>query len=242
MLERLTTISVDVVNFALVTYAVPASRVRRLVPSRLTLETFVEGEDERCLVSATCFCNERFRWSALPHPHFTFDESTYRTYVTHRGRRGAFFLQRYLGKTLAWLPQRLFDMKVSLADFDVRTDRDDDGYTGYSCEVRSGDVQNNFTITATEEPAPRPPFSTGDEIAQHITYRLHGFFIGSPSLPGHMPVSHRRMRPRAGRLSSARFDTWERLGVLNPDEVTAPYSVLVEPRIHFLLHPPRPLR
>jgi hypothetical protein len=240
--ERLTTISVEVRNFALVTHAVPADRVRTHLPDPYTLETFHdEGGVERCLVSATCFCNGDFRWSALSYPRLTFDESTFRTYVTHRGRRGVYFLRRFLSRPLAFFPQRLFEMKAALGDFDVETEVDPAGYERYSCTVRSRDVTNAFVVRARDEPVPRFPFETSDELVDRITYRLHGFFSSSAGAQGHMPVSHRPMTPWWGELVSARFDTWSDLGILERDEASKPHSVLVEPIVNFRLHPARPL-
>jgi uncharacterized protein YqjF (DUF2071 family) len=241
LFERVATASVEVRNFALVTHAVPADRVRPHLPSSYTLETFVEEGEERCLVSATCFCNHGFRWSATPYPKLTFDESTYRTYVTHRGRRGVYFLRRFLSRPLAFGPQRLFEANAALAHFEVETRVDESGYHAYVHRVQSGATHNHFSIKAVDDPSAIPPFDDGEEMAQHITYRLHGFFTASAGFQGHMPVSHRRMTPWAGELLSARFDTWTELGILEEHELTEAHSVLVEPLVQFRLHPPRPL-
>jgi uncharacterized protein YqjF (DUF2071 family) len=240
--QNLATISVRVRNFALITYAVPASRVRRHLPDPYELETFVdERGEERCLVSSTTFCNDGFRWSALPYPRLTFDESTYRAYVTHRGRRGVYFFRRYLSALPAFGPQKLFERNAGLGDFHIDTEMEGTRYSSYSSRVRSGDAENRFLLRAGEEPIAKPPFGTGEELAQHITYRLHGFFTSSAGVQGHMPVSHRRMAPWSGHLLDARFDTWTAHEIVSPEEVAHPYSVLVEPDIHFRLHPPRPL-
>ncbi len=241
-LERLTTISVEVRNFALLTYAVPADRVKRHLPSAYTLETFHRNRREHCLVSATCFCNHGFRWSGLPFPRLTFDEATYRVYVTHRGRQGVYFFRRFLSSPIAFAGQRALDARVGVARFEVETRHDEDGYSLYTCSVRSGEVQNSFTVGASTVPLRKPPFASGEELAQHITYRLHGFFQTTAGFQGHMPVSHRRMTPWSGELVSARLDTWSALDIVRPEEVARPYSVLVEPAVSFVLHPPRPLR
>jgi uncharacterized protein YqjF (DUF2071 family) len=239
--ERLTTISVEVRNFALITYAVPVERVRRRLPGPYTLETFPKNGQEQCLVSGTCFCNHDFKWSAAPRPRLTFDEGTYRVYVTHRGRRGVYFFRRFLSSPVAFGAQRVADRNVAMANFDTETRFDDSGYGLYTCSVRSGDVENSFTIRARGVPRRKLPFASGEELAQHITYRLHGFFETPIGLQGHMPVSHRRMAPWSGELVSGRFDTWTQLGIVSSEEAAHPYSVLIEPAVNFLLHPPRPL-
>lgn len=237
--ERLTTISVEVLNFALITYAVPVERVRRRLPSPYTLETFHRNGQEQCLVSGTCFCNHDFRWSATPYPRLTFDEATYRVYVTHSGRRGVYFFQRFLSSPVAFAAQRAADQNVAVGVFETETRLDDSGYSLYTCSVRSGDVHNSFTIRARQIPRRKIPFASGEELTQHITYRLHGFFQTPVGFQGHMPVSHRRMAPWSGELISGRFDTWTRLGIVTSEEVAHPYSVLIEPAVNFLLHPPR---
>ncbi len=70
------------------------------LPQPYVPETFERDGLQLCLVSAPGFRNERFRWSALPYANLTFDESTLRVYVTHRGRKGVYFFRRYLSKLL----------------------------------------------------------------------------------------------------------------------------------------------
>ena len=240
-IERAGSISVEVLHFALVTHAVEAERVRAHLPAIYELETFQAADGvERALVSATCFCNHDFRPYALPYPRFTFNESTYRTYVRLGDKRGVYFFGRYLEGIRSTGPQRLFARHTFLGDFEVEIDRDEDGYELYRCAVSSRCGNTRFDVRAKDRPRPQEPFESGDELAQFITYRLHGFFTSSVGYQGHMPVGHERMRPFSGELESGRFDLWERLGILAPDEVSPPYSVLVQPPIMFTLYPPRP--
>ena len=55
-----------------------------------------------------------------------------------------------------------------------------------------------------------------------------------------MPVSHPHMLCVEGVLHDGRFDLWHELGIVEPDEVLEPYSVLVTPFVPFTRHPPRP--
>ena len=230
--------SVDVRNFALLNYRVPAELVQRHLPARYELELF----DEDCFVTATCFCNGGFRPAALPFPRLTFDESTFRTYVTHKGRRGVYFFGRYLSNMVATVPQRLMAKHTYQARFDVRTAASEGGYHSYSCAATSdmGDV--SFVITAGERPGPVPPFPTADAFTQFFTYRLHGFFTTSLGYQGHMPVDHPRMQPWSGTLIEARLDLFEELGILDRGQATSPHSILVQEEVPFTLYAPRPLR
>ncbi|MDQ4145569.1 MAG: DUF2071 domain-containing protein [Actinomycetota bacterium] len=238
--ERAGSISVEVLHFALVTHAVEAERVRARLPSLYELETFEAADGvERALVSTTCFCNHDFRPYALAYPRLTFNESTYRTYVRLGEKRGVYFFGRYLEGARAAGPQRLFARDTFLSDFEVEIDSNENGYELYSCGVSSKCGDTHFVVRALDSPRAQEPFESGDELAQFITYRLHGFFTSSLGCQGHMPVGHKRMRPFAGELESGRFDLWERLGILAPEEVSSPHSVLVQPPILFTLYPPR---
>lgn len=240
-LDRLTTAQVDVQNFALITHAVPAQRLRRLVPDRFQLETFVDAEGrEMGFISASSFCNRQIHWSAARYPAHDFDQSTFRTYVRHKGRHGAFFFATYVGTRLSFVGQVLVAAHTSLANFEVDIQMNDKGYQRYASQARTGTEELQFVLQATDVPKAKPPFDTGDEHAQFITYRLHGY--AHPPVGGvtYGPIDHRHMDPWEGRLLEGRFDLWDRLGLLPQDEWLEPYSVLVEPSVRFTLHPPRP--
>lgn len=237
----MTTAVVDVQNFALVTHAVPAERLRRLVPDRFELQTFMDGSGrEMGFISASSFCNRQIHWSAARYPAHDFDQSTFRTYVTHRGRLGAFFFATYVSTRLSFVGQRLVAAHTALAEFDVDIDMDNRGYHRYSSRARTDSEELSFMVQATERPRAKPPFGTGEEHAQFITYRLHGYARPITGGITYGPIEHRHMDPWEGRLISGRFELWERLGLLPEEEWSTPFSVLVEPSVLFTLHPPRP--
>ncbi len=236
-------IRVDVRNFALVTHAVPAERVRPHLPERYELQTFVDPDGlERCFISATCFCNGSFRPAVPGFPRHTFNESTYRAYVRHDDvDNGVYFFGRFLGTALATSAQKSLARDTFRGDFDVTTEATEDGYRYYSCHVTSARGETSFAFSALDEPVPKHPFTSAYEYEQFLTYRTHGFFTSTVGIQGHMPVSHPRMDPYEGRLDGGRFDLWHEMGVLLPDEADDAYSVLAVREVPFTLHPPRPL-
>lgn len=240
-LDRFTTAQVDVQNFALITHVVPADRVRQHVPERFELQTFDSGSGiEMAFVSASSFCNRQIHWSASRYPAHDFDQSTYRTYVVHKGRLGAFFFGTFVSTRLSYVGQIVIAADTHLAEFDVDLDLGPDGYARYRSHARAEVGELYFRIEARDRPTAKPPFSTAGEHVEFITYRLHGY---SRSLGGGVsygPIEHRHMTPWEGQLFEGRFDYWERMGILTPGGDQQPYSVLVEPAVRFVLHPPRP--
>ena len=242
-LDRFTTAQVDVQNFALITHAVPAQRVRPHVPERFELQTFIdESGQETALVSASSFCNRQLHWSASRYPAHDFDQSTYRTYVVHKGRSGAFFFGSFVSTRMSYIAQSAVAADTHLAEFDVEIELGDRGYERYRSRARSDVGEIYFDIEARDNPRAKHPFATGKEHAQFITYRLHGYSHALGGGVSYGPIEHRHMDPWEGSLTEGRFDYWERKEILAPEEALRPYSVLVEPAVRFVLHPPRPAR
>lgn len=234
-------LAVDVVNFAALTYEVPLSRLTPIVPPVYEIESFERDGQPKALVTTACFCDGRFRWAHSPFPRLTFNESTYRVYVTHKGRKGVYFVGRYLGSGVATVGQRVLGRHSWLGDFELDIRPSAQGYERYRCEIASGRGDTFFELEAVQEPVPISPFEGADEMAQHITFRPYGFFTATGGFQAVMPVVHPHMSPLQGRLRSARLGLWDELGVLDPDEAEDPHSVLLERSVPFTLYPVRPV-
>ena len=239
-IDRFARIEDTIQNFALVTHVVPAERVRPQIPDRFELETFWEDGIEKAWISTSCFCNHQCRWGGLRYPAHDFDQTTFRTYATYRGLRGAYFFGTWVSTRLSWFGQFSVAAHTRLADFDVEINGGRNGYPLYRFIARSGPAEVGFDIEALERVEPKAPFKTGDEHGGFITHRLWGFTRNPSGVHVVGRIQHRRMRPWAGRLNSGRFDYWAEKEILFPDEYDNVYSVLVEPSVHFLLYPPRP--
>lgn len=239
-LDRFTTAQVDVQNFALITHAVRADRVRPHVPDRFELQTFQDEGREMALVSASSFCNRQIHWSASRYPAHDFDQSTYRTYVVHKGRLGAFFFGSFVSTRSSYLAQKVVAQDTHLAEFDVQIEKSSLGYASYRSRAVCDIGELYFHIEARDQPRAIHPFETGEAHAQFITYRLHGYSYALTGGVSYGPIEHRHMDPWEGRLLDGRFDYWKRMDILTPEEAARPFSVLVEGGVRFVLHPPRP--
>jgi uncharacterized protein YqjF (DUF2071 family) len=240
VLTRLS-VSIEVEEFALLTYRVPADRVREHLPDTYTLQTHEGDDGECCFVTTTCFRNKDFRPTATSYPRHTFFESTYRTYVDYDGLHGVYFFGRYLETRPSYVAQRAVARDTFRADFDVHIDKNGDGYRAYDCHASGRHGETSFTVTATDEPGAKPPWSTGDEHAQFLTFRPIGCFTSSVGIQMRGRVDHARLEPWEGRLTGRpRLEYWEKLEILSREEAAQPYSVLVTEGTRFFLYPPVP--
>lgn len=234
---------VDLENFILINHAVPAARVQAQLPDNVALETF-EGRDgrETCFVTTACFCNRDLRPRLTNRPTHTFNQVTFRTYVTYGEARGLYFFGTYCDTISSFLWQGSMATGTKLSKFEFDIAKDGRGYSRYACTARSGAEEVSWVAEATDQPGPIHPFANGYEHVQFMGYRLHGFSRNPFGFYTHGRVDHRKLRPFSGRLLEGRFDLWTRLGILDPGEFLSPASVLIEPHIRFTLMPPRPVR
>lgn len=234
---------VDLENFLMINHAVPAARVQAQLPDKLALETF-EGADgrESCFVTTTCFCNRDLRWRLTKRPTHTFNQVTFRTYVTYGKARGLYFFGTYCDTISSFLWQGAMATGTKLARFEIETVKDGRGYSRYAVSARSGAEEVSWLAEGGGEPEPIRPFASAYEHVQFIGFRLHGFSRNPFGFYTHGRVDHRKLRPFSGGLVEGRFDFWTRLGILEPGEYLSPASVLIEPHIRFTLMPPRPVR
>lgn len=233
-------LSAELRHFALITHQVPASRVRRLVPRCLELD-LVDG---RALVSIGCFYTREFglRFAPARFPRLNFEQVTWRTYVRYRGRRGVFFFRTALGTVSSFLLQRAAARSARPAA--IRTCREPYaqhfvtklGYDNYEAEVISPRLRTSFKLEATH----KAQSDHERELDQFLTFRPHGFFHSSLGVVMDQAVAHRPFDPWKGRLIQGRFDYWQKLNILYPDEAQEPVSVLVEPAVRFVFYPPMP--
>lgn len=233
---------VDVRDFALITYLVPAERLESLLPAGTELQTFARDGASWAFVSASCFLNHELHWAGGPSPTWTFHQSTYRTYVRRGADVGTFFLASYVETLPAALGQKLGLADTRRARFDVDIDRDPaGGYRGYRVVIHAGGQRAHLELTATGSPGAPPPFGSAAEHVRFLTHRLHGYAYSLAGVPIDAQVVHGEMTAYGGHLGDAYFPPLEMRGLLDREQQQRPHSVLVSPGARFQLLAPIPL-
>lgn len=222
-------------DFLIVTWAVPAERVRPLVPARLELDT-IAGPDgaPRALLSTVSFQNRRFHWPGAPGLGIDFPQMNFRTYVRHPVSPAVYFFAAYLGHPLIWLGQRLLAANVYRARIQRTVERAGLGYRSYRVTARGPHGTTRLAVRdGTQPPPPTPPFASGSELALFITQRLLGY---GPRVDGRLDqveVAHRPLELLAGTWVGGDQAVWQKLGLLTPAEAARPYAVLLSARGQF---------
>lgn len=231
-------------DFAMVTYDVDAERLGALLPKGCGMDPEVvtlPGGDSRALVSAVNFRDVDFRFGVAPCVRATFVQTNYRAYIRRGSERAVWFFGTALASRLSAFPRLAWGMPWHDVRASLEATWDGERCLAYasSSEGRWGSAHMRL---AGNEPAAAPiaGFSDRAEALHVLTHPLIGYFAHRRGGIGRYTVWHERLRPGAGRALEARFDVFEALGLVEPDQ--PPHSVLLQRETEFVveLPPSRP--
>ncbi len=231
-------------HFVILTYALPAERLRPLIHPRFELEEIdVEGRPS-ALLSVVPFEDQDFRAAVFPSPRWRFGQTNYRVYVVDResGRRAVWFLGTCLGSWTVTLPRYLWRLPWHHGRFRFDCEEDAEGvYRRYEMETRGRWAPARLSLVeAPETELALPGFPDRETGLVVLTHPLEGYYRRRDGRLGSYSVWHAPLEPRPARLLEARFDLLERLGLLSPAEQQRPHSVLIQAWTEFLIQlPPR---
>ncbi|MCA9000650.1 MAG: DUF2071 domain-containing protein [Planctomycetes bacterium] len=230
-------------HFALITYALPAERLRPLVHPRFEIETFhIEGQ-ERALLSVVPFEDAGFHFRFLPWPRFRFHQTNYRIYVRDRvtGERVVWFLGTTLGSWTVHVCRALWGIPWHPAryrsgnEWDAQAQR----YRRYRIHVRSQWAPATIELRDTGEPIGLVPgFEDEDEMMLCLTHPVEGYFWRLNGTLGTYSVAHDILDLRRAEPVELHFGLLERLGILDAEEMRAPHSTWICPETVFDIHMP----
>lgn len=254
----------DLLHFALITYALPAERLRPHIPARFDIPTFLINDEPRALMSAVPFLDADFHFYRLaPFVKWRFAQTNYRVYVVDRetGEHCVWFFGTTLGSWVVQLARTLWRIPWHFARYEVDclynpTRRAYDRYhfsktsPWASAEIELEDTGAPMTLT--------PGFSSLDEQILILTHPIIGYFyrlsdlhqlsseteflVSKPALVGTYSVWHEEIPLTVGKARHLYFSLYERLGLLSREEMKNPHSVLICPRTTFEVHlPPKSL-
>lgn len=229
----------DLRDLTLVTYAVPARRLRSRIPDELQLETFSdESGTERAFVSIGLFEVRGLRPLMAPAPSSDFREITYRTYVRYRGRPGVFFLRIEFSASIGSAGQAVIAKNAAFSRIHHEGARWISSSNSGLCAVSLPPEPSS----APTQWASKTPFDSHETASDFLSHRLLGFFLSRAGTLTVQAVAHGRMSPFPTTLLDARADSLERTGILRLPELDRPFLVTQEPQVRFHLLPPFPAK
>ncbi|MFC1983237.1 DUF2071 domain-containing protein [Chloroflexota bacterium] len=220
-----------------VSYLVPESRVRGLVPEVLPLAVV---DRDNVFVSIVILQSSGVRLSSLPFPKFTYNQVNIRTYVLdpHSGQQAVFFLRSGVTSPVISLLTRSIGIPWQHISAELETSNDNKGnYQSY----RAGGIWGqSFSITAagtSEHPIKIAPFEDANEAISYLVRPLMGFF-GQKGKARGFRIWHPEVQPHGGLLKHIDFPLLQSLNLLDESAISKPDSILFVPNAYFYIYMP----
>ena len=220
----------------LVTWAVPAERVRPRVPAPLKMDTITDADNnEWALLSVAAVRNVDARPAAFPWGKLTYDQANYRTYVTYEGQSGVFFFGNFVSSRLALLLHRLITPNAFYAPSHLnyawqrRDGKPVSWGLRYNMQSKLGrtffDARGTFSLAETP--------LLGAHAAHFITHRLDGYFVRPSGGGGRLAVDHVEMEPWSGTLRQIQAEPWLKWNLLSAEEIAKPIAIMLQHEVLF---------
>lgn len=238
MLQRFWTVSTLLKDLLYISYLVPSSRLRALVPPALPLRT-VGGET---FISLVVMRNTSVGPVWLPWPRQHYNQMNIRTYVDDpiTGKHGVFFFRSGITSLSALVVPRMLGLPWEKIDLQIRTEADSFGAYRYRAD---GDFHGRITIEVGDlaQQKGRESSASIRDAAIHITTPDMGFVeTTARQRLLSFRVEHQFIEPVSCELLDLQFPLVERLGIIERGEMDKPHSVFLVPEVKFLVHlPPR---
>jgi hypothetical protein len=234
----------DLLHFALITYALPAERLRPHIHERFEIPTFpIDGQD-LALMSAVPFVDADFSFYRLaPSIKWQFPQTNYRVYVIDResGEHCVWFFGTTLGGRPVHAARGLWRIPWHYADYEVNCQHDpvvgryDKFHYTHESEWASAEIELEDT---GEVPGLLPGFADMAEQTLILTHPVEGYFYRTDWKLGMYSVWHEEIPLTVGKATNLDFSLYSELELLSQEEMARPHSVLICPKIMFEVHLP----
>lgn len=221
----------------MVTYRVDPERLAAAMPPELVPErfTFDDGH-EASLVSAVPFLDRDFHFRFFPAVKVDCGQVNYRAYVTFRGQRGVWFFGTSLDSVFVALPRFVWQMPWHRDRIRIEHGWDGDRCCEWSITATGWGAASCRLAPTGGALARLDGFADLDETLEVLTHPMVGWYRRRRGGLGRYSVWHPVLELEACAAPEARFEVFERLGLIEPGQ--APHSAVVARTVHFDVHTP----
>ena len=233
---RYTDATTQLLDFAIITYAVDPKRLREILPKSLTPDCFtLDDGREVAFVSAVPFRDVDFHFHFAPFITVSMGQTNYRAYVRRPdGQRVVYFFGTTLSGFWIRIPRDLWKLPWKTAKMQFDTQWAEDRLISYTLKTQSDWGPSNLVMKGNEQDMGRlDGFVDEDETATVLTHPLIGYYYRNDGTIGSYHVWHERLALKRAHVEKASFPVFERLGLI--DEQTKIHSALVMPKTEFVI-------
>jgi hypothetical protein len=216
-----------------ISYALPAERMRTLVPDNLTLAT---ARDDMSFISIVALRSTQVRLSLMPFLRFDYQQLNIRTYVVDpvSGKHAVYFIRsgvtsRFISLVtrMAGIPWQYIDMET-----EVNLRNKTDSYMAFGNWAEDF----SFKAQACSSDREKPSFFENRKSAVDFLIRPLIGFVGDNRRLGRFTIQHPEVEPQSWHLTELDFSLFTNLDVV--DELSNPHSVFYLPTTDFSIYLP----
>lgn len=231
----------DLLHFSLINYAVHKSRLEPFIPTdRYEIMEFDIDGTQQAMLSVVPFLDDDFCfYRLLPWFKFRFPQTNHRVYVLDKatGEPVVWFFGTTLGSRVVHLARTLWRIPWYRARYqmDCLFDKPTSRYARYQIQIDSDWCAAEIKIEDSGLPA---ELSDADRLI--LTHPVDGYFYRLDGRIGGYSVGHELIPLTIGKPLQLYFSLYEKLGIMNKEEMQKPTSIFLCPCIPFEIYmPPR---
>jgi hypothetical protein len=231
-------------HFAIISYKVPVSKIKHLIPNSFKLWSFKENGIEYALISAVPFKDKDFSFYRLSRfPSFNFFQTNFRTYIIDQRDNSnvAWFFGTTLGSLSSFIPEKVWKMPWKYGKYHFKYDLNNSEYSMYKMNFESKQGKGIAHIKNTgNQMKVLEGFDSLEQQIHILTHPVIGYYDLNENEFGTYEIWHPKIDLKEGIAIQAYFEIFEKLGFLTKEEMNNPHSVLITPEIEFdILLPPK---
>ena len=221
-----------------ISYAVPAIKLRELVPEPLQLATL--GKDI-AFISIVILRSTRVRLKILPLIQFNYNQLNIRTYVIDpiSGQQAVYFLRSGVTSSVISFMTRMSGIPWQLVNLNIEANP----YQETASYLARGHWYGDYYLSCQlfgEDTKKILLFENRKKAVDFLIRPLIGF-IGDNRRLGRFNIQHLEVEPETWQLTELDFPLFSDLGVV--DEPNKPHSVFFLPTADFSIYlPPKKIR
>jgi len=234
MLTSLMTVLMTLCNVLYISYAIPARKLRALLPEFLKLATL---EEDTAFLSIVVLQSTKVHLNSLPFARFNYNQLNIRTYIIDpvTGYHGVYFLRSGVTSRFISLATRTLGVPWQHINLEVQVTHDSKNLRSYAA---AGKWQEKYNFTAVELATPSRKLKSFADVKSAVDYivrPLIGFF-GDRERVGRFNIWHQDIMPQIWQLQQIDFPLLSELGII--EEVTKPHSVFFLAQADFSIYMP----
>ncbi|MCB9596331.1 MAG: DUF2071 domain-containing protein [Sandaracinaceae bacterium] len=231
-------VSSHLASFVITTWDVDPNSLAARLPEGLEPDVFtLDDGRERAFVSAVSFTNTDFFVRFAPFVKLTCLQTNYRAYVRRGDERAAWFFATSLGTPWVFIPRHVWGLPWARTSGRQEASWGEAGLERLEWKAEGALGAEALSLRGTGAPVGRlDGFADAAQTHEVLTAPTVGYLYRRGRTPATYSIWHAPLEMERAEASTARFEHYERLGLVEPG--AAPHSVLVQRLTHYLIFLP----